>query len=136
MSSTLDGAIGHNSESWPYKDNSIKVWSQYIKQFQARRLLKHFPKGFCVKIMSADIDCLGWQMGSLDIILKRDQRTIPSKFGPNWPSSFREDFQNILPIGSYVKTMSAVLVGGWDNHPQFWKRTTYEPFHQSLVPIG
>ena len=56
--------------------------------------------------MSANVGRLGWWVGSSDTILKRDQlRTIPSKFGPNWPSSFRgDDFKNIFAIGSYVKT--------------------------------
>ena len=42
-------------------------------------------------------------------------RTIPSKFGPNSPSSFRgEYFKNIFPIGSYVKTMSVDIISlGW-----------------------
>ena len=59
--------------------------------------------------MSADVGCLGWRVGSSDTILKGDHlRTIPSKFGPNMPSSFRgEDFKKKIPIGSYVKTMSA-----------------------------
>ena len=58
---------------------------------------------------------LGWRVGSSDTILKRDHlRTIPSQFGPNWPSSFREEDLKKIPIGSYVKTMS-VDVGslGW-----------------------
>ena len=42
-----------------------------------------------LKTMLADGSCLGWWMGQLDIILKGDNlRTIPPKFGPNWPSSF------------------------------------------------
>ena len=47
--------------------------------------------------------------GSSDIILKGHHlRTIPTKFGPNWPSRFRgEDFINVFPIGSYGNTMSA-----------------------------
>ena len=31
----------------------------------------------------------------------------------------RRRFLNIFPIGSYVKTMSAVLVGGWGHWVQF-----------------
>ena len=66
--------------------------------------------------MSVDVGCLGWRAESLDTILKGDHlRTILLQFGPNRPSSFREeDFKNIFPIGSYVKTMS-VDVGrlGW-----------------------
>ena len=71
--------------------------------------------GSNVKTMSVDVSRLGWQAGLSDTILKGDHpRTIPLKFGTNRPSSFREDFKNIFPIGSYVKTMS-VDVGrlGW-----------------------
>ena len=59
--------------------------------------------------MLVDVDRLAWLAGSSDIILKVDHpRTIPLKFDPNRPSSFREeDFSNIFPMGSYVKTMSA-----------------------------
>ena len=59
--------------------------------------------------MSADGGHLGWTSGPTNTILNGDHpRTIPSKFGPNWPSSFRrEDFFIVFPIGSYVKTMSA-----------------------------
>ena len=66
--------------------------------------------------MSVDVGGLGWRMGSSDTILKWDHlRTIPSKFDPYWPSSFRgEDFKNIFPIVSYVKTKSAdVGCLGW-----------------------
>ena len=83
--------IGYNSERGPPKDHSIKVWSQLAKQFQRRKFLNIFPIGSYVKIMSADVGGLGWQVQSLDTILKGDHlRTIPSKFGPNWLSSFRE----------------------------------------------
>ena len=35
---------------------------------------------------------LGWQAGSSDIPFIGDHpRTNPDKFGPNWPSSFREE---------------------------------------------
>ena len=45
-----------------------------------------------VKTMSADGGHLGWTSGPTDTILKGDHpRTIPSEFGPNWPSSFREE---------------------------------------------
>ena len=48
--------------------------------------------GSYVKTKSADVGCLGWRVRSLDTILKGDHlRTIPSKFGPNSPSSFRGD---------------------------------------------
>ena len=44
--------------------------------------------------LSPDVGGLGRRVGSLDITLKGDLlKTAPSKFGPNWPSSFRgEDF--------------------------------------------
>ena len=53
-----------------------------------------FPIGSYVKTMSADGSHLGWRAGSSDTILKGDHlRTIPTKFGPKWQSSFRgEDF--------------------------------------------
>jgi hypothetical protein len=36
---------------------------------------------------------LGWGPMSSDTILKGDHiRTIPPRFGPGWPSSFREEF--------------------------------------------
>ena len=59
--------------------------------------------------MSADVGSPGWRVGSLDTSLKGDHlRTIPSKFGPIWLSSFRAIYFKIFfPIGSYVKTMSA-----------------------------
>ena len=42
--------------------------------------------------MSADVGGLGWRVGSTDTILKGDHlRTIPAKFGPNQPCSFREE---------------------------------------------
>lgn len=44
--------------------------------------------------MLADAGHLGWTAGPIDIILKGDhQRTISTKFGSNWPSSFGEDFE-------------------------------------------
>ena len=66
--------------------------------------------------MSADVCGLGWRAQSSDTILNGDHlRTIPSKFGPNWLYSFRqEDFVNSFPIGSYVKTMWADVGSlGW-----------------------
>ena len=55
--------------------------------------------------MSADVDSLGWRAGSWDTILKGDHlRTIPSIFGPNWQSSFREeDFLTFFPLGPMLK---------------------------------
>ena len=61
-------------------------------QFQTKRFFIVFPIGSYVKTMSADGGHLGLTSGPTDIILKGDHpRTIPSKFGPNWPSSFREE---------------------------------------------
>ena len=87
------GVRGNNSERGPPKDHSIEVWSQLPKQFQRRRFLNIFPIGYYVKTKSAD-SSLGWRAGSADTILKGNHiRTIPSKFGPNWLTSFRdEDF--------------------------------------------
>ena len=63
-----------------------------------RRFLNNFPLRSYVENMSADSGPFGWQVTSLDTILKRDNlRTIPLKFGPKRPSSFREDFKNIFP---------------------------------------
>ena len=46
-----------------------------------------------VETMSAEGGHLGWRAGSSDTTLKGDHlRTSPTNFGPNWPSSFREDF--------------------------------------------
>ena len=59
--------------------------------------------------MSAEGGHLGWRSGSPDTILKIDHlRTIHAMFALNLLTGFRgEDFLNIFPIGSYVKTMSA-----------------------------
>ena len=84
--------MGHNSERGPPKDHSNKVWSQLAEQFQRRRFLNIFPIGSYVKTMSAEFGSVGWRAGSSDTILKGDHlRTIPIKFGPNRPSSFREE---------------------------------------------
>ena len=58
--------------------------------------------------MSVHDGCLVWCAGSLDTIPKGDHlRTILSKFCPQLSKEFRgEDFLNISPIRSYVKTMS------------------------------
>ena len=116
--------IGYNSEMGPPKDHSIKVLSQLPKQFQ-RRFLNIFPIVSHVKTMSPDVGGLGWQAQTSDTILKGDHlRTIPTKFGPNWLSSFkREDFVNSFPIGSLMlklcRLMSVVLVGGRSHRIQF-----------------
>ena len=56
----------------------------------SEEILNIFPIGS----MFANGGHLGWRVGSSDTILKVDHlRTIPSKFGPNWSSSFRgKDF--------------------------------------------
>ena len=63
--------------------------------------------------MSVDVGCLGWQAGSSDIILKGDLlRSIPLKFGPNWPSSFREEvFKTFFPLGLMLNYV------GWSRLP-------------------
>ena len=64
-----------------------------------RRFFIVFPIGFFVKTMSADGGHLGLTSGQTDTSLKGDHRnTISSKFGPNWPGSFRkEDFSLFFP---------------------------------------
>jgi hypothetical protein len=59
--------------------------------------------------MSAHGSHLRWRSWSLDTILKIDHlRTIHAMFALNWLTGFRgEDFKTFVPIGSYVKTMSA-----------------------------
>ena len=85
--------------------------------------------------MSVDVGCLGWWAESSDTILKGDHlRTILLKFGPNRPNSFREeDFKNIFPIGSYVKTI-LVDVGclGW---PVGSSYTILKGDHLRTIPL-
>ena len=74
--------------------------------------------------MSADVNGLCLQAGSLDTILKGGhRRTIQSKFGPNWLSSFKgQDFSTFFPQRPMLKLfwlMSAVLFGGWGRLIQF-----------------
>ena len=84
------GVIGYNSKGDHIRTIQSKVWSQLAS----------------IKTMFGDDGHLGWQAGSSDIILPEDHvRTIPLKFGPHWPSTFREDF-NMFPIGSHVKPRS------------------------------
>ena len=48
-----------------------------------------FLLNFLFLAMAAIFD---WQAGSSDTTFKGDHpRTIPAKFGPNWPSGFREE---------------------------------------------
>ena len=73
-----------------------------------------------LKLCRLMLAALVWVAGLSDTILKGDHLSnIPLKFGPNRPSGFREDFCNIFPIGSYVKTTSVDVghlvwrVGSW-----------------------
>ena len=91
-----------------------------IGQAVSEKIFKNiFPIGSYVKTMSVDVSRLGWQTGSSDTMLKGDHqyKNHSIKFGPNRPSSFREAFLNIFPIGSYmyVKTMSVDVgrIGWW-----------------------
>ena len=47
------GSNGYNSERWPPKDHSTKVWSQLAKQFQRRRFFKIFLPNFLFLAMAA-----------------------------------------------------------------------------------
>ena len=73
---------------------NISAITFYQPSITVFEIINIFPIGSYVKTMSADVGCLGWRVGSSDTILKGDLlRTIPTKFGPNRPSSFRgEDF--------------------------------------------
>ena len=80
-------------------------------------IFKHFPIGYYVKSISADVGSVGWQVGSSDKILKGEHpMTIPTKFGPNWPSSFRgEDFKDFFSHGEHLgwwKVLSDIILKG------------------------
>jgi len=64
--------------------------------FPRRRFLNIFPIRSYVKIMSGH---LGWRSGSTDTILKLQKgdypKTMPAKFGSNWPSGFRGEDKNV-----------------------------------------
>ena len=66
--------------------------------------------------MLSDVSGLGWRAGSLDTILKGNHlRIIPSKFGPSWLHSFREDFETFFPTGPMLKLsadLQSWLAGG------------------------
>ena len=81
---------------------------------------------------------LGWGPMSSDTILKGDHiRTIPPRFGPEWPSSFRREDCLIHSLLNFLfLVMADILVNGRGHQTQFWKGTTKGPFHQSLVQIG
>ena len=73
-------------------------------QAVSEEIVKYFPMGYYVKTMSADVSSLGWQQGSSDTILERNHpKTIQSKFGLDWPSSFIEKNYKFFPLGFYVK---------------------------------
>ena len=79
----MSGVIRYNPERVQLKDNSMKVWSQLTKQFLRRRFLN----------ILADISGPGLQEGFSDTIPKENHlRTLPTKFGPNLPNSFRGNF--------------------------------------------
>ena len=66
-----------------------------------------------VKTMSADGGHFGPRSGSLNTILAVDHlRTIDDMSAILAVWFQRRRFLNIFPIGSYVKTMSAILDGG------------------------
>jgi hypothetical protein len=99
---------GHNFESILPKDHPCHACFKLAYWFQRRRLLNNFPIGSYVKTMSADGGHFGPRSGSLNTILEVDHlRTIDDMFAILAYWFQRRRFLNILPIGSYVKTMSA-----------------------------
>ena len=98
----------HNFENRALKNHPCHVCFKLAYWFQRRRFLNIFPIGSYVKTMSADGGHLGWRSGSLDIILKVDHlRTIDDMFAILAYWFQRRRFKKKIPIGSYVKTMSA-----------------------------
>ena len=63
------------------EDHSIKVWSQLAKQFQKKRIFKHFSHRVLCWLMVGGVDRYSSERGP--------PKDIPSKFGSNWPSGFR-----------------------------------------------
>ena len=63
---------------------------------------------------------LGWGPMSSDTILKGDHiRTIPPRFGPDWPSSFRrEDFLIHFLLNFLFLVTAAILVGSQGRRTQ------------------
>ena len=94
------GFIGYNSERGPPKDHSNKTLVKIGQAVSEEKIFKHFShRGPMLKPCQLVSANLGWRQfrGHADTILKGDHlRTIPSKFGPYWLSSFREDFLNIF----------------------------------------
>ena len=87
--------------------------------------------------MSADGGHLGWRAGSSDTILKGDHsRTIQPKFGPDWPSSFREEDFLIFLLKFSILSHGRHL-GWWAGSSDItFKGDHPGPFHKSLVLIG
>jgi hypothetical protein len=116
---------GHDFESILPKDHPCHVCFKLADWFQKRRLLNNFPIGSYVKTMSADDGHFEPRSGSLNIILEVDHlRTIDDMFAILAYWFQRRRFQNILPIGSYVKTTvcplkAAILDGGQGHWTQF-----------------
>ena len=104
------------------------------RQFHRRRFLNIFPIWSYVKTMSTESAVL---VGG-GIIRYNSERVPPKEYSNKVWSQLAKQFQrrrilNIFPIGFYVKTMSAVLVGSLI---QFWKGSPKDHSIQSLVPIG
>ena len=123
MAASLGWRVGSSDkilkEKTILRTSSIKVSFQLANQFQRRRFFKHFPirvrmlKKTC-RLMSKQSWLAGGVMG-YNSERRSPSKTIPPKFGPNWPSSFRgEDLSNISPYGPMLKLCrltSVVLVG-------------------------
>ena len=76
-----------------YLEANKFIHAMLAERVHRRKFLNIFPIRSYVENMSVDGGHLGWRVGSLNIILKGDHlKTNPPKFGPNRPSSFREDF--------------------------------------------
>ena len=96
-SSLASRVIRYNSERGPPKSIPAKFGPIWLSSFR-RKNSNTFPIASYVKTMLADVEGLGWWASSLDSNLKGHLRTIPTKFGPNWPSSFKgEDFKTFFP---------------------------------------
>ena len=108
------GAVGHNFERDPPKDHPCQVWCNLVQQFQRRRC--HKPM-FEFSYVFSNGSHLGWGPMSSDTILKGDHiRTIPPRFGPDWPSSFRGEefsiFSNSGHLGWRPGSSNTILKGG------------------------
>jgi hypothetical protein len=112
--------IGHNFESILPKDHPCQVCFRLADWFRRKILLNNFPIGSYVKTMPADGSQFGARSGSLNTILEVDHlRTIDDMFAILVTGFRGEDLKKKIPIGSYVKTMSAE--GQWSfpclSHP-------------------